>query len=333
MAQVISRIWDSTFSESSHGFRPGRSQHSAIRQAHEYVKAGYRFVVDMDLSKFFDRVHHDRLMHRLASRISDPRVLKLIRAYLTSGIMKGGLMSPTEEGVPQGSPLSPVLSNIVLDELDKELERRGLRFVRYADDFMIYVKSARAAERVKKNITRFLTRKLRLTVNEEKSAVGRPWDRKFLGFCFTNARQNPKLRVHWKTIQRFKERVRELTPREGGNLQAVIRKLMQYINGWWQYFRIIESRNRLSRLEHWIRRRLRAMIWKQWKNRRTRITRLKAAGVSHWNAVFCGCARKGPWRMSKVQWVHQALPDSLFMKLGLRLPWVSLRPYSRTAGY
>ena len=321
-AQVLTRIWDHTFSESSFGFRPNRSQHDAIGQYREYVRAGLRYVVDIDLSKFFDRVNHDRLMARLATRIKDKRVLRLIRSFLTSGVMIGGLEQPTQEGTPQGGPLSPLLSNVVLDELDKELEKRGLCFVRYADDCVIFVRSQRAGNRVMESISRFIEKKLRLKVNRDKSAVGRPWERKYLGFCVTNSRTNPKIRIHWKTIRRFRERVREITARRRGrSLSQVIGELREFMNGWWNYFGITESFNRLRPLAHWIRRRLRALVWKHWKNRRTRVGELLKRGVSRSYAVTTGCSRKGPWRMSKVKWVNIALPDAYFTSLGLLFPW------------
>jgi RNA-directed DNA polymerase len=323
VAQVLTLIWDHTFSAYSLGFRPERSAHGAIRQYREYVKAGLRYVVDIDLSKFFDRVNHDRLMARLATRIKDKRGLKLIRSFLNSGVMIGGLVQPTEEGTPQGGPLSPILSNIVLDELDKELEKRGLSFVRYADDCIILVKSERAANRVMESIGRFIEKKLRLKVNREKSAIGRPWDRKYLGFCLTNSRKNPKIRIHWKTIKRFRQRVREITARRRGrSLTQVIGELKQYMFGWWNYYGLTESFNRLRPLPHWIRRRLRAVIWKHWKNRRTRVRELLKRGVTRRYAVTTGCARKGPWRMSKVKWVNIALPDEYFKSLGLVFPWI-----------
>ena len=209
LAQVLQEIWDPTFSNSSFGFRPRRSQRKAIFRARSHLAAGYRQIIDMDLSKFFDRVNHDRLMSRLAAKIEDKRVLKLIRKYLTAGIMIEGLVTPSIEGTPQGGPLSPLLSNIVLDELDKELEERGLHFVRYADDFVIYLKSQKAAERVMESITRFIVIKLKLKVNEEKSSVGNPWRSKFLGFSFYSRDGQPKVRIHKKTIKRFKERVRK----------------------------------------------------------------------------------------------------------------------------
>ncbi|MDL2122546.1 MAG: group II intron reverse transcriptase/maturase [Deltaproteobacteria bacterium] len=323
VAQVLNQIWDHTFSEYSFGFRPNRSQHDAIRHYREYVRCGYRFVIDIDLSKFFDRVNHDRLMSRLATRIKDKRVLKLIRSFLTSGIMIGGLVEPSREGTPQGGPLSPLLSNIVLDELDKELESRGLCFVRYADDSVIFVRSERAGRRVMESVSRFIEKKLRLKINRQKSAVGRPWDRKYLGFCMTNSRKAPKIRIHWKTIKRFKERVREITARRRGrSISQVIRELNTFTRGWWNYYGITESYNRLRSLAHWIRRRLRAVIWKHWKNRRTRVRELLKRGVTRNYAVTTGCARKGPWRMSKVKWVNIALPDAYFSSLCLLCPWI-----------
>ena len=322
-AQVLTQIWDYTFSPFSYGFRPGCSAHGAIRQYREYVQAGLRYVVDIDVSKFFDRVHHDRLLSRLATRIQDKRVLKLIRSFLTAGVMIGGLEEPTRKGTPQGGPISALLSNIVLDELDKELEKRGLCFVRYADDCVIFVRSKRAGDRVMKSVSRFIEKKLRLKVNRQKSAVGRPWDRKYLGFCMTNSRKTPKIRIHWKTIKRFKERVRKITARRRGrSLSQVIGELNQFVTGWWNYYRLTESYNRLRPLPHWIRRRLRALVWKQWKNRRTRVGQLLKRGVTRAYAVTTGCARKGPWRMSKVKWVNIALPDAYFSFFGLSFPWI-----------
>ncbi len=322
-AQILTAIWDHTFSETSFGFRPKRSQHGAMRQYREYVRQGYRYVLDIDLSKFFDRVNHDRLMARLATRVNDKRVLKLIRSFLTAGVMIGGIEQETQEGTPQGGPLSPLLSNIVLDELDKELEKRGLRFVRYADDCVIFVRSKQAANRVMQSISRFIVKKLRLKVNWEKSAVRRPWESKYLGFCVTNSRQDPKIRIHWKTIKRFKEQVREITARRRGrSISQVIGELLRFMKGWWNYFGITESFNRLRPLPHWIRRRLRAVIWKHWKNRKTRVRELLKRGVSRIYALTTGCARKGPWRMSKVKWVNIALPDSYFLSLGLVFPWI-----------
>ena len=218
--------------------------------------------------------------------------------------------------------LSPLLSNIVLDELDKELEQRGLHFARYADDFVIYVKSKRAGQRVMESVKRYVTRTLRLKVNEAKSSVGRPWSSKFLGFCLTQSRTAPKIRIHWKSIKRFRQRVVEITCRtRGRSLERILDELMRYMRGWWQYYGIAESRNRLKPLAHWVRRRLRALVWKQWRNRRTRIRNLLARGINRESALTTGCARKGPWRMSRVYWVHLALPDPYFAELGLQFPW------------
>lgn len=277
MAQVLSLIWDHTFSEYSYAFRPKRSQHMAIQQAKCYVEDGYTYVVGIDLSKFFDRVNHDRLMSRLAMLIRDKRVLKLIRAYLNSGIMIGDIIVETGEGTPQGGPLSPLLSNIVLDELDKELEKRGLRFVRYADDAAIYVRSRKAAERVKRGVTVFITRKLKLVVNEDKSEVSRPWHSKYLGFRITRFMGRTRIGIHGKSLRRLRDRVREITARKRGRSQSqIVGELNEFLRGWVQYFGSGLSRTLAKELDHWIRRRLRAYVWKQWKNPRTKVRNLKA---------------------------------------------------------
>ena len=322
MAQVLEAIWDQTFSDYSYGFRAGRSQHMAIEQARGYIKEGHGFVVDLDLEKFFDRVNHDRLLSRLSTRVPDKRVLKLIGRFLRSGVMIGGLCEPTEEGTPQGGPLSPMLSNIVLDELDKELERRGLHFVRYADDCVIYVKSKRAGDRVKESISRFITRKLKLKVNESKSSVTQPGYTKYLGFGFTISKTNPKIRIHSKSLARFRERVRELTARtRGRKIEQLVADLNAYIRGWWGYFAHCEARTCLGPLNAWVIRRLRAYVWQQWKNRRTRVRELLKRGVSLYWAAQVGTTRKGPWRLSKNTTVAKALPEAYFIKkLGLVLP-------------
>jgi RNA-directed DNA polymerase len=321
IAQVLQGIWDSTFSDNSFGFRPGRSAHDALKRAKTYVEEGYRYIVDIDLEKFFDQVNHDKLMSRLATRVCDKRVLKLIRRYLTAGVMIGGLVSPTDRGTPQGGPLSPLLSNIILDQLDKELEKRGLRFVRYADDAVIYVRSKRAAERVMQSVSRFITKKLRLKVNENKSTVSHPWWRPYLGFSFTSSRDNPRIRIHSSSIRRMKQRVRELTSRScGKSLEQVIYRLNQYLKGWWNYFGKAEVAAGFKSINYWLIRRLRAIVWKHWKNYRTRIRELKKKGIPHSKALFVGCSRKGPWRMSKVKWVAFALPRAYFISLGLFLP-------------
>jgi len=278
--QVLQGKWDGTFSERSYGFRPGRSAHQAVAAAQQYIAAGYRWCVDLDLEKFFDRVNHDKLMAKIAERVSDKRMLKLIRAFLTAGVMEDGLVSPVDEGTPQGGPLSPLLSNIVLDELDRELERRGLRFARYADDCNIYVRSQRAGERVMESIMRFLTAKLKLKVNQQKSAVARPWERKFLGFSFTNA-GTPKRRIAPKAVDRFKERIRELTSRTRGvSMERMAEELSCYLRGWLGYFGKCETPSVLERLEKWLRRRLRSVLWKQRKRGTVRFAKLRQRGVS-----------------------------------------------------
>src|SRR6059058_1566799 len=279
--QVLQRRWDPTFSEHSHGFRPQRSAHQAVAKAQQYIAAGNRWVVDLDLEKFFDRVNHDKLMAAIARRVSDKRMLKLIRAFLESGVMENGLVSPVEEGTPQGGPLSPLLSNLVLDELDRELERRQHRFVRYADDCNIYVASERAGKRVMQSVASFIQRRLQLKVNEAKSAVARPQERKFLGFSFTYGAK-PKRRIAPKALLRCKRRVRELTRRTRGiSLEQMLKELASYLRGWKGYFGYCQTPSVLRRLEEWIRRRLRSMIWKQWKRSQVRFAKLRQRNIGH----------------------------------------------------
>lgn len=318
-AQVLQAIWDHTFSEFSYGFRPGRSQHMAIRKAQSHIKDGCRWVVDLDLEKFFDQVNHDRLMNHLGSRIRDKRVLKLIGRFLRSGVMIGGLCEATEEGTPQGGPLSPLLSNIVLDELDKELEKRGLQFVRYADDCVIYVKSKRAGDRVKKSITRFISRKLKLKVNETKSSVIQPGYSKYLGFGFTHHKAAPKIRIHSKSLQRFRRRVRELTKRtRGRSIGSIVWELNEYLQGWWAYFSICETPTSVRKLNAWILRRLRAYIWKQWKLPKTKLRKLRGLGLPDSLARPLAATRKGPWHISANGYLARALPTQYFTRtLGL----------------
>jgi len=265
--QVLQRQWDATFSEHSYGFRPKRSAHQAVARAQQYVRAGHRWVVDLDLEKFFDRVNHDRLMSAVARRVRDKRLLKLIRAFLTAGVLEGGLVSPVEEGTPQGGPLSPLLSNLVLDELDRELERRGHCFARYADDCNIYVGSARAGQRVKASVTHFITRRLKLRVNEAKSAVARPGERKFLGFSIGSGKQAQR-RIAPKALRRFQLKVKQLTGRSRGvSVERTVKELSSYLRGWRSYFGFCETPSVLQGLDRWIRRRLRSLIWKQRKRR------------------------------------------------------------------
>jgi RNA-directed DNA polymerase len=315
--QVLQRSWDRTFSEHSYGFRPGRSAHQAVSQAQQYIADGYGWVVDLDLEKFFDRVNHDQLMAKLARRISDKRLLKLIRAFLRAGVLEGGLVSPVDEGTPQGGPLSPLLSNIVLDELDRELERRGHRFVRYADDCNIYVRSQRAGERVMKSVSEFITRKLKLKVNEEKSAVSRPSKRKFLSFSFTWQRK-PKRRIAPKAIARFRQRVRELTRRTRGvKVETMIAQLSRYLLGWRGYFGFCQTPSVLRSLEEWLRRRLRSFVWKQWKRGKVRFAELRKRGVSQDLAAQTVGSAHGPWRLSNSPALNIALPNAYFVSLGL----------------
>jgi RNA-directed DNA polymerase len=315
--QVLQRSWDRTFSEHSYGFRPGRSAHQAVAQAQQYIAAGYGWVVDLDLEKFFDRVNHDKLMAQLARRIGDKRMLKLIRAFLRAGVLEGGLVSPIDEGTPQGGPLSPLLSNIVLDELDRELERRGHRFVRYADDCNIYVRSQRAGERVMKSVSQFITRKLKLKVNEEKSAVARPGKRKFLSFSFFGS-ETVKRRIAAKAIARFKQRVRELTRRTRGvKVETMVAQLSRYLRGWRGYFGFCQTPWVLRSLESWLRRRLRAVVWKQWKRGKVRFAELYKRGVRKDLAAQTAGSAHGPWRLSNSPALNTALPNAYFASLGL----------------
>jgi len=315
--QVLQRRWDQTFSDHSYGFRPRRSAHQAVTKAQQYIAAGYGWVVDLDLEKFFDRVNHDKLMAKLAQRISDKRLLKLIRACLRAGVMEGGLVSPVDEGTPQGGPLSPLLSNIVLDELDRELQQRGHRFVRYADDCNIYVRSQRAGERVMRSVSEFITKSLKLKVNEQKSAVSKPSKRKFLGFSFTWHRE-PKRRIAPKAITRFKQRVRELTRRtRGDRVETMVAQLSRYLTGWRGYFRFCQTPTVLRRLEEWTRRRLRSVIWKQWKQSRVRFAELTKRGVGKDLAAQTAGSAHGPWRLSNSPALTIALPNAYFVSLGL----------------
>ncbi len=315
--QVLQKRWDRTFSDHSYGFRPGRSAHQAVAAAQQHIAAGYRWVVDLDLEKFFDRVSHDKLMAKVAERVSDQRLLKLIRAFLRAGVMEDGLVSPVDEGTPQGGPLSPLLSNLVLDEFDRELERRGHRFARYADDSNIYVRSRRAGERVMKSLTRFISTQLKLKVNESKSAVAEPWERKFLGFSFTNS-ASPKRRIAPKAVKRFKERVRELTRRTRGiSIERMAQELTLYLRGGIGYFGKCQTPSVLERLEGWTRRRLRSAIWKQWKRGRVRFTELRKRGVGVALAQHTAGSAHGPWHLAKSQALTFALPKAYFDSLGI----------------
>ena len=315
--QVLQADWDGTFSETSFGFRPGRSAHQAVEQAQAYIASGHGFVVDIDLDKFFDRVNHDILMGLVAKRVADKRLLKLIRGFLTAGVMEGGLVSPTEEGTPQGGPLSPLLSNLMLDVLDKELEKRGHRFVRYADDCNIYVCSQRAGERVLAGIERFLEKRLKLKVNKAKSAAAKPSVRKFLGFSFTSGRE-PRRRIAPQALARFKAKVLELTRRTGGrSLAQIAKELSAYLIGWRGYFGFCQTPSVLRALDGWIRRRLRAIAWKQWKHGPARFAELRRRGVGRDLAAQAAGSPRGPWRLSASPALTTALPNDFLGSLGV----------------
>jgi RNA-directed DNA polymerase len=314
LLQVLQPKYDPTFSPHSFGFRPGKSAHQAVKQAQEYIQEGYAWIVDLDLEKFFDRVNHDKLMARMAKDIRDKRVLRLIRKFLQSGIMENGLVSPGREGTPQGGPLSPLLSNIVLDELDVELTKRKHRFVRYADDQNIYVKSETAAKRVFATITKFITHKLKLKVNECKSAVARPWNRKILGFSFTS--KDKRRKVAPKAIERFKDKIRLITRRTGGrSLIQVTKQLKVFVNGWKGYFGFAEVRSDFKKLDSWIRRKLRCLIWKQWQNSGTRYRELRKRGVKTYPAWVTIKSGRGPWGLCNSPAVLTALDNKFFEKL------------------
>jgi RNA-directed DNA polymerase len=315
--QVLQKIWEPTFSDSSYGFRPGRSTHQAVAQAQRHIVAGYEWVVDLDLEKFFDRVNHDKLMGLIAHRIKDKRLLKLIRAFLNAGVMENGLESPSVEGTPQGGPVSPLLSNIVLDELDRELERRGHRYVRYADDCNIYVRSERAGQRVMESITRFITHRLKLKVNEKKSAVARPQERKFLGFSFTSGPE-PRRRIAPKAVERFKERIREITRQaKSVSMEKTMETLVPYMRGWRGYFGFCETPDLLIQLTCWVRLRLRTALWRQWKTQRRRRAKLHELGVKGKLAANTAASGRGPWHLAHTKALCIALSNNFFRDHGL----------------
>ncbi len=317
LLQVLHPLFDPHFSEDSYGFRPGRSAHQAIARAREHIRAGHRWVVDLDLEKFFDRVHHDVLMARVARRVKDKRVLRLIRRYLTAGVMDGGVVSPRAEGTPQGGPLSPLLSNVLLDEWDQELERRGHRFVRYADDCNVYVQSKAAGERVMVSLERFLAKRLRLRVNRAKSAVARPWERKFLGYTVTWHRK-AKLRVAPQSVRRFKDKLRSiLRAGRGRSLRRVIEELQPVIRGWVAYFRKVEVKTSLEDLDHWLRRKLRCILWRQWQRPKTRFRKLVARGIAKDRAALSAYNGRGPWWNAGASHMNHAVPTRVFRNYGL----------------
>ena len=318
LQQVVSPLFEPHFSESSYGFRPQRSAHQAVLKARQYVREGRTWVVDIDVEKFFDRVNHDILMSRLARRIKDKRVLRLIRKYLQAGMRSNGITTARREGTPQGGPLSPLLSNILLDELDKEWERRGHKFCRYADDCNVYVQSRSAGERVLKSLTIFLERRLRLRVNAEKSAVARPRERKFLGYSFTWQRE-ARLKVAPASVQRLKEKLREIFRRgRGRNLSKLIEEeLTPLLRGWMNYFRLAEVKGIFEELDSWIRRKLRNLIWRKWKRPFTRAKNLMQRGLAREQALKSAVNGRGPWWNAGAAHMHLAFPKSYFDRCGL----------------
>jgi len=314
IAQILSPIFEPTFSPNSFGFRPNRNAQQAIKQVQGFIKQKRRIAVDVDLSKFFDRVNHDLLMTKLSIRIRDKRLLALIGCYLRAGIMDKGKLLPSTEGVPQGGPLSPLLSNILLDSLDKELEQRKHYFARYADDFIILVKSKRAGSRVLSSISRYLEKHLKLIVNTTKSQVVKVTGSKFLGFTFAYGR----IQWHRKSLKKFKQEVRKLTNRNWGvSMQYQLHKLSLYLRGWINYFGIANAYQHCMDLDHWIRRRVRMCYWRQWRKPRTKVTNLLKRGAEIRWAVTCGMTRKGPWRSSKTPGIQQALSNDYLKSEGL----------------
>ena len=323
--QVMQPVFDPEFSESSYGFRPGRSAHQAVQAARAHVEAGRRWVVDMDIEKFFDRVNHDMLMARVSRKVEDKRILRLIRGYLQAGVMDNGLVGGRTEGTPQGGPLSPLLSNILLDDLDKELERRGHAFCRYADDCNIYVRSRRAGERVMTSITRFLEKRLKLRVNQGKSAVDKPSRRKFLGYSMT-AHKQPRLKAAHQSIERLKNKLRELFRRgRGRNLAKLIEKLTPVLRGWINYYRLAQVKGVFEDLDGWMRRKLRCILWRQWKRPYTRAKNLMKRGLTEARAWKSATNGRGPWWNSGASHMNEAYPKKFFDVLGL----VSLLDYLR----
>jgi len=333
IVQVLTPVFDPGFSESSHGFRPKRSAHGAAKQVQRTIRRGHRFAVDMDLSKFFDRVPHDVLMSRVSRKVSDKRLLTLIGRYLRAGVMVEGILQPTHEGTPQGGPMSPLLANILLDDLDKELERRGLPFVRYADDFVIFTKSQRSAERVFASVERYLTQHLRLVVNQEKSRIAASDGLEFLSYVFRGKRAT--INVSSKTIKGFKRRIREITGRSRGiSMDHRLGELGRYVRGWMGYFGLAAQLKLFDKLDQWIRRRIRMCYWKRWRYTRTRRRELIRLGVPRRQAIRHAKSRQGPWHMAKTIASGVGMTNAWLREQGmlsLKTLWAELAPLRRTA--
>ena len=318
IAQILSPIFENTFSDNSFGFRPGRSAHGALKRCQEYMNEGYKWLVDIDLASYFDTVNHDKLIGLIHKEIKDIRVISLIRKYLNAGVMINGVVTSTDLGVPQGGNLSPLLSNIMLNELDKELTKRGLRFVRYADDCNIYVKSRRAADRVMKSITKFIECDLKLKVNADKSKVDRPWRCKFLGYTFYYSKDGIRMRVHEKSIKKLKDKLRNLTGRSKiGNIKATYKKIKQLIVGWVNYFKLADMKGIMSKIDEWLRRRIRMCYWKQWKKISAKFNNLKKLGIPKEKAWEFANTRKGYWRIAKSPILTRSITNARLEKAGL----------------
>ncbi|NQT67790.1 MAG: group II intron reverse transcriptase/maturase, partial [Actinobacteria bacterium] len=319
IAQVLSPIFETQFSEFSFGFRPNKSAHQAVKKCKQYIEAGYNWSVDIDIAKYFDTVNHDKLIRLISETVKDGRVISLIRKYLNSGVMTNGVVIETEEGTPQGGNLSPLLSNIMLNELDSELTKRGLKFCRYADDCNIYVKSQKAANRVMQSITKFIEDKLKLKVNKEKSVVDRPWKLKFLGFSFYHKKEGTGIRIHPKSVKRFKQKLKEITGRSNAmSMTRRMLKLKKLVTGWINYFGIADMRELVKSLDEWLRRRIRMCYWKQWKKIKTKHDNLVRLGIDNFKAWEFANTRKSYWRIAGSPILSSTFTNKYLKKFGFQ---------------